>query len=281
MPKKKNFIEHSLLGVLTFLKESIFADEFAKKHAFLQSLDPRIKIATLIFFIIQVLLVKDIYLVLYFYGLCLLLVYISKIPLGFFLKRTWIFIPLFSLFIAIPAIFAVFTPGVPLVTLKIQGLKFIITRPGIAGAALFITRVITCVSFAVLLSITTKHFELLKVLRVLKVPQVFVMTIGMCYRYIYLFLGIIENTYLAIKSRCGVRVHYKKGQHVVSWNIACLWQRSYKLNEDVYKAMLSRGYCGEPLILQELKFKPIDWVWLFSVLIISIPVFYLNYRLTL
>jgi len=280
MTKKKNFIEHSLLGVLTFLKECIFADEFAKKRAFLQSLDPRVKTVTIIFFIIQVLLIKDIYLVLCRYGLCLLLVVISKIPLGFFLKRTWIFIPLFSLFIAIPAIFEIFTPGIPLVTLKILGARLIITQPGLFGAALFITRVITCVSFVVLLSVTTKHFELLKVLRILKVPQVFVMTIGMCYRYIYLFLEIIENTYLAIKSRSGVRMNYKKGQHVVSWNIAYLWQRSYRLNEDVYKAMLSRGYRGEPLILQELKLNPIDWLWLMLVLIISIPLFYLNYRVT-
>ena len=129
---------------------------------------------------------------------------------------------------------------------------------------------ITSVSFVVLLSITTRHFELLKVLRIFKIPQVFVMTLGMCYRYIFLFIGIIENTYLAIKSRVGTRIHPKRGQRIVASNIASLWQRSYRLNEDVYQAMLSRGYNGEPLVLNNFKAGWQDWLWLLCVLTISV-----------
>lgn len=151
-----------------------------------------------------------------------------------------------------------------------------ITRQGLSGALLFVTRVTTSVSFAVLLSITTKHFELLRVLRIFKIPPVFVMTFGMCYRYIFLFVEIIENTYLAIKSRVGTSVHHKKGQSVVAWNIAHLWMRSYQLNEEVYKAMQSRGYQGEALVLDEFKTKLRDWLWLCLVLIISVFLFLFN-----
>jgi energy-coupling factor transporter transmembrane protein EcfT len=90
----------------------------------------------------------------------------------------------------------------------------------------------------------------------------------MCYRYVYLFVEIIENTYLAIKSRCGTSVHYQKGQGIVAWNIAFLWARSYQLNEDVYKAMLSRGYGGEAKAWNDFKIKLRDWLWLFVVVII-------------
>ncbi|MCX5706491.1 MAG: energy-coupling factor transporter transmembrane component T, partial [Candidatus Omnitrophica bacterium] len=100
--------------------------------------------------------------------------------------------------------------------------------------------------YVVLLSITTRHFELLKTLRFFKIPQVFVMTISMCYRYIYLFIEVIENTYLAIKARVGTKIHYKKGQKIVAWRMATLWQRSVQLSQEVYSAMLSRGYRGEP-----------------------------------
>ena len=103
-----------------------------------------------------------------------------------------------------------------------------------------------------------------------KIPQIFVTTLGMCYRYIYLFIGIIQNTYLAIKSRVGNKVHYKRGQNIVAWNIACLWQRSYQLNEQVYQAMLSRGYRGEPVILDDFKIRAKDAVWLFTVGLIFI-----------
>jgi len=278
MPAKKsnNFVERSILGALSFLKESIFADEYASQKGFLQSLDPRIKTATFLLFLVQILLAENIYILLYLYALCLLLAQFSKIDLGFFLKRTWVFIPLFSLFIAIPALFSIFTPGEALAAFNIGALKLVITRQGLSGATLFVTRVVTSVSFAVLLSITTRHFELLKVLRIFKIPQIFVMTLGMCYRYIYLFVEIIENTYLAIKSRVGTKVHYKRGRHIVAWNIAYLWQRSYRLNEDVYRAMLSRGYQGEPVILNDFKIKAKDWFWLLSAAAMLIAVFYYN-----
>ncbi len=265
---KNNFIERSISSALSFFKESVFSDDCASQKGFLQSLDPRIKTATLLLFVVQVLLVKNIVVLLYLYAASLLLACLSKIRLGFFLKRTWVFIPLFSLFIALPAILSIFTPGETLATLKIAGLKLIVTRQGLSGAALFVTRVITSVSFVVLLSITTKHFELFRVLRIFKVPQVFVMTLGMCYRYIFLFVGIIENTYLAVKSRVGTKVHSRRGQRIVAFNIASLWQRSYQLNEDVYHAMLSRGYAGEPLVLHHFKAGLKDWLWLFCVLAI-------------
>ena len=95
------------------------------------------------------------------------------------------------------------------------------------------------------------------------------------YRYIYLFMEVIENTYLAIKSRIGRKVRYKKGQHMVAWNIASLWYRSYQLNEAVYGAMLSRGYAGEPVILNDFKSKPGDWAWLFFSVFISVTLLYL------
>jgi cobalt/nickel transport system permease protein len=99
----------------------------------------------------------------------------------------------------------------------------------------------------------------------------------MCYRYIYLFVGIIENTYLAIKSRVGSVVHYKKGQRIVALKIATLWQRSYQLNEEVYNAMLSRGYTGEARLLEEFKVGVKDWAWLFCATVISILLVYAGY----
>jgi cobalt/nickel transport system permease protein len=277
--KHNNFIERSIRSALSFLKESIFAEDYASRNGLLQSLDPRIKTLTFLLFIMQILLTKNLLILLCLYTLCLLLTLCSKINLGFFLKRTWIFIPLFSLLVAIPALFNIVTPGEPLVTFHIAGLRLSITRQGLLGAALFLMRVTTSVSFAVLLSLTTKHFDLLKVLRVFKIPQVFVMTLGICYRYIYLYVEMIENIYLAIKSRVGTKVHYKKGQHIVAWNIAYLWNRSYQLNEAVYKAMLSRGYRGEPAIMDDFKISVKDGVWVCFVIIISFLMIYLQHQL--
>lgn len=264
------------MGALSFFKESVFADEYALQKGLLQSIDPQIKTATFFLFLVSVLLTKNIFVLLALYALCLLLTYCSNICLRFFLKRTWIFIPLFSLFIAVPALFSVFTPGDALLSVKIGGLSIIITKQGLLGALLFVVRVTTAVSFVVLLSITTKHFELLRVLRIFRIPQVFVMTLGMCYRYLYLLVELVENTYRAIKSRVGTGIHYNKGQTIVAWNIALLWRRSYSLNEQVYQAMLSRGYTGEVRLLHDGNVKLRDWLWLSCVAILFIVMLYFN-----
>jgi cobalt/nickel transport system permease protein len=255
------------LAALSFLKDSIFQDEIALKNGFLQKIDPRIKTITFLLFLILILLTKSTPILICLYLFCLLLSQFSKINLDFFLKRTWIFIPLFSLFIAVPALFSIFSPGEPLVTFGLPGINLIITHQGLSGALLFVMRVTASVSFVILLNLTTRHTELLKVLRIFKIPQIFVMTLNMCYRYIYLFIEIVEHTYLAIKSRVGsVRIHHDKGRQIVTWKMATLWQRSLQLNEEVYNAMLSRGYTGEPRILDEFKTKARDWAWLFFVI---------------
>ena len=251
MGRGNGFVERSIIGTVSFFKRAIFSEEYALKKGALQKLDPRAKIIAFVFFIISVLLIKNVSILLCFYLFCLCLVVLSKINLWFFLKRTWVFIPLFSVFIALPAFFNGINP------------------------VLFIARVTISVSFSVLLSLATRHNELLKALRAFGIPQIFVMTISMCYRYIYLFAEIIENTYLGIKSRVGTKLYYKKGQKIVAWNVAYLWQKSAQFNEAVYNAMLSRGYGGEPVVADKFKMKALDWAWLVcSVVICGWSIYY-------
>lgn len=272
--RAKGFIEGSLRGALALFQESIFAEYYASRRGLLQALDPRIKVATFLLFISLILFAKGFVTLLTLYILCLMLTAASRIDLWYFLKRTWVFVPLFSLFIAIPAIFNLVTPGDPLVAFNVFAWSVAITRQGLNGAAMFVLRVLTSVSFVILLGLTTRHFDLLKVLRIFGIPSVFVMTIGMCARYIYMFVETIENIHQAIKSRVGSRVHYKKGQRLVAWNIASLWNRSYQFNEAVYNAMRSRGYRGEPVTLDDFRVTFKDAIWLFFVAIFTAVMLY-------
>ena len=61
MRKRGNFIERSILGVLSFLKESAFSDEIALRKGYLQSIDPRAKILAFLFSIILILFTKNIF----------------------------------------------------------------------------------------------------------------------------------------------------------------------------------------------------------------------------
>ena len=226
-------------------------EEYASQSGFLQARSPRIKIFAITFLLLAVLFTRSVAFLFVLYLLCLLAAEVSSIRLGFFLKRTWVFIPIFALIIAVPAMFAAFSPGEPVFTFKVYNAAFVITKQGVAGASIFFMRVLTSVSWVILLTLTTKHFVLLKVLRSFGVPQIFVITLGMCYRYIYLLIGIFQDTYTAIQSRTGDISSSRDGRNITAWNIANLWQRSYKLQNDVYSAMISRGYNGDMRVLDE------------------------------
>jgi len=275
---KRNFIEQSLMSAVSFIKDATLCEEHASHKGFLQSLDARIKTITFFVFLLTAVFLKSALLISWLYVFCLILAVMSQIPLTFFLLRTWVFIPLFSFCIAIPALFSFVTPGDPVWFFYLLGVKFIVTRPGLDGAILFVVRVATSVSLVVLLSLTTRHTQLLKVLRIFGVPQVFILTVSMSYRYLYLFAQMLENILTAIKSRVGVVSQHQTGQKVVAWNIANMWNRAEQMNEQVYLAMLSRGYTGEPrvLIKSHPEFK--DWAWLLFSLTICSMIIYLGYR---
>lgn len=267
-----DFVARSIRGALTFLKDALFAEETASLHGLLQSLDPRAKLAGIFLLLLATMFARTLPVLGMLYLLCLLLAVLSKLQFGFFLVRTWVFIPLFSLAIAIPALFSFVSPGETVASAGV----FHITRSGLHAATFFVGRVVVSVSLAVLLSLTTRHTALLKALRAFGVPPLFVMVLGICYRYIYLFVELVENTYRAIRSRTGGRMHHRQGQRLVAWNIGQLWSRSYALNEQVYGAMVSRGFRGEPVSLARFRTRMRDWVWLGGVTFVCIALTFLR-----
>ena len=277
--KKRDFIERSMLSALAFLKDATLSEEYANRKGFLQSLDPRFKTISFLAFLLTAVSLKSAVLIAVLYGCCLLLALFSSIPIRHFLARTLLFIPLFSLGIVLPTLLSLVTPGDPVWSVHMLGINAVITRPGIDGAVLFVVRIATSVSLVVLLSLTTRHSELLKVLRVLGIPQLFVLTVSMCYRYLYLFATMVENIFTAVKSRVGVVSQHRHGQHVVAWNIANTWNRTTQMSEEVYMAMLSRGYTGEPRLLSEFYATRKDWLWLFCAVIICAGLFYSEHTL--
>ena len=71
--------------------------------------------------IFAVAMTHDIRLLAIVYVLTFICAYLSKVEIGFFLKRVWVFIPIFAGIIMIPILFNVFTPGDALVTLATLG----------------------------------------------------------------------------------------------------------------------------------------------------------------
>jgi cobalt/nickel transport system permease protein len=123
--------------------------------------------------------------------------------------------------------------------------KLSITKEGVDFVLKFFLRVSTIVSFVSLLFLTTKFQDILSSFYSFKLPKGFVFLMEMCYRYIFLLLKITEDIYVARKSRSLKTQSIKNEKKITSNSIFFIFKKSLIFSDEVYKAMLSRGYRGE------------------------------------
>ena len=268
----RGFFERTLGDITGVLEQTLFAEEIARQDGLLQSLDPRAKVIGALALLIAISASHNLFVIVALYALTLPIAAASQVPMGFYFKRVWVFMPFFTGLVALPALFSPFTPGAPLVTLidlASPRLYLAITLPGVVTAAFLLLRVGASVSVAVLVILTTRWATLLKALRVLRVPQAFVLILGMTFRYIYVLIHAANNMFLARKSRLVGRVSSAEERHWLTASLGTLFVKSYDLSDQVYLAMQSRGFRGEAQVIDALVWRGVDWLWLAAFLTIA------------
>lgn len=268
---KKGFIGKTIDGIFGFLEEAFVSESFSRRNGLLQSLDPRVKLISILAIIFATSLIGDLRVLIFVYSLTLLFSYLSKIDVWFFIKRVWLFIPIFAGIIAIPMIFNIFFPGDLLIQIAYLGPgahlgpfslpeSIFVTWQGVNAAVIFTMRVATSVSAVVLLFLTTPQQILFKSLRTVGVPKLYVLTMEMAYRYIFLLMDMVREMYVAKKARTIKARGMFEEQKWVGGRIGYTLIRSLDMSEKVHMAMMSRGYSGDVKIMQEFKMSKRDYI---------------------
>jgi cobalt/nickel transport system permease protein len=268
---KKSFIGRTIEEIIEFIETSFVTESYSRRKGLLQSLDSRVKLISVITIIFATALVTNLRILVLVYALLLLIAYLSKIEVRFFIKRVWLFIPIFSAIIALPVIFNIFFPGDPLIQLTYLGPdahmgpfplpeSIYITRQGVYAASTFIVRVATCVSAIVLLFLTTPQQMLFKAVRSVGVPRIYVLTLSMAYRYIFLLTDLVREMYIAKKARTIRSRSMFEEQEWVGGRIGYTLIRSLDMSEKVHMAMLSRGFNGDVKTMEEFKMRKRDYL---------------------
>ncbi|HMD90131.1 MAG TPA: cobalt ECF transporter T component CbiQ [Anaerolineaceae bacterium] len=261
---RSSFIERTLVDINGTLEQSLFADQIARQKGFLQTLDPRLKVISTVLLLIAVNLSHSLLILVMLYFLGLGLAAISSVPLGFFIKRVWVFIPFFTGLVALPALFM--TPGAALAHLPFG---MIVTQTGLMTALFLILRVGTSVSFSVLLVLTTAWNNVLKALAILGVPDVITLILGITYRYIHLLLHLADELFLVRKSRILKRVTGSEERRLLAATSGTLLGKSLQISSEVYLSMQSRGFRYYPRTMDTFRMKMCDWISGAAVLMIT------------
>ena len=251
------WLEHTVSGITASVERSIFTEEHARTAGWLQRTDPRAKLGMFLAAVLAASLSGSVVVLAGLYVAILAAARASRIPFDFFVRRVWLGIPFFAGVIVIPAIFLV--PGPRLFELAVGPLMVAPSVPGLTGGLLFVSRVGVSVSLAVLLVMTTPWADLLKSLQAVRVPGLFILVLAMAYRYIFLFLHLTNGMFEARKSRIVARTSGGEQRRWITGSMGGLLNRSVRMSNDVYAAMVARGFTGSIRTFADYHMTRADW----------------------
>jgi cobalt ECF transporter T component CbiQ len=259
--RKGGAVGKTLAGVADLARRALFSDDIAARDGLLQRLDARVKLLTLLSVLVASALVRTVPMLAALTFAAMGLAVLSGMSARWFLARVWLFVPIFTGIVVLPAASNLITPGhivVPLGTWF--GTRVGLTAEGLEAAALIVLRVASSISLVVLLTVTTPWARLLGALRSLRVPTTVVLILSMTYRFVFLLLGSVTDMYTARRART-VRADLGRARRFVAASAGALFGRSHALSEEVYLAMVARGYRGDARLLERARITPADVVW--------------------
>lgn len=249
--RNEPFLDKTLRNALSFVEDAMFNESNSSRPGFLQTLEPRLKVITLLLFIIAVSLQKSGKGIVLFSLLSIAMAFASKIPLSSFMKKL---LPAAAMtfLLSLPVILNVIVEGDSLFVLfRFVGPvrhgpftlppEIAITRQGLESAKTLFLRVVTTVSFVFLITMTTHPVGLMKALMFL-IPGPLKAVFSISYRYIFFLVRKIEQFITAIRSRTISTIGARRGRQWVASRMGLLFSISVDLGNELAMAMESRGY---------------------------------------
>lgn len=250
-----SFIDKSVRGMAGVITTAYAQWETASMRGFFQGLDPRVKTVFLLFFIVITSVKSGLQQQAALFAFTLALAIASRVGLVAYLRRVLLLGFLFGFLPAIPAALNLVTTGtmvLPILRLEAAHDFWIYHVPreiGLTGAGLVVAaritmRVVNSIALSFLVLHTTQFPDIIKSLKVFRVPDIFLLIITLSYKYIFIFARTAADLYLAIKCRYTGNARESDVREIVAGRMAFLFRRARQGCEEVYLAMLARGFNG-------------------------------------
>jgi len=265
------FMDKSLATFAALIRTTCLQWDTARRKGFFQKLDARVKVFFLLFFVVLVSLKRSL---LPESGIALfvfLLAGLSRLDLWSFYGRILFLSFFFGFLVALPSCLNGITPGdmvLPLIHFSKEHCFWIwcvpetvgITRQGLEGVLMLTLRVFNSLSLSFLVIYTTPFSEMIRALKSLKVPDPFLLIMALSYQYIFIFTKTLEDPHLARKSKF-IEGDTVEARNWVAGRMAFLFGKTKGRCEEVFTAMLARGFCGEVKFYTPPRIKRVDLAW--------------------
>lgn len=267
---KASFIEKGLHHLADVIKTGYIQWETASQDDFLQKLDARVKVLFLLVYVVIVSLKRDLAVQVMIGVLVFLLALISRLNIIALYKRVLFWGFVFGFLLALPSAVNLITPGeilLPLLNFSKSYSLWIyqmpreigITKQGVGGVLMLTSRVMNSLALSLLVSYTTPFPEIIRALRLLKVPDSFLIIVTLTYKYIFIFAKTAEDMHLAKKSRLAAHVNNGEARRWIAGRFAFLFKKTQLRCEDIFKAMVGRGFSDSIRLYGFRRLTLLDW----------------------
>jgi cobalt ECF transporter T component CbiQ len=254
----RGYLERAVDTLRVAIEQADSAARVSRRPGLLQAVDPRVKVIGLLALAVSVTFTTSLRAILGVLAFAVLLAAASRIPPAALAVRVWLGVVALTAAIAAPALFLV--PGDVVWRLPPGGWP--VTGEGLMTAAYLLLRVATAATLAWLLVFTTPWAHVLKALRALRMPLVFVVVLGLTWRYILLLLEAAHDMFESRRSRTAGALPASEARRLAIDAAGALLARTLYLSGEVHLAMQARGFRGQPLVLDEFRMRARDWATL-------------------
>ncbi len=217
-----------------------FLDEESAIESPIRSLNPRAKFITIITVVLFIVSTPaDAFSVFgLFLALALILILISRVPIGVFLRRALVAVP----FVLVALAAVPFVPEGPGITSYSLGIgSAAVTRTGVLLVTNVLCKSILSIIFLTLLISSTPFRDLLLGFRELRVPSFITDTLSFMYQYLFIIMDEVQRVAFARDARLyGNRWIWQAS--VIGHMIGSIFVRSFERGERIFLAMKARGY---------------------------------------
>jgi cobalt ECF transporter T component CbiQ len=272
-PPRMGFISRTLASFSNVFSNEFYCERFASKPCFLQSLDPRVKFAVFLLFMIFPSFAKSLPILVCLAAAALVYAKLSGLDMRDYFRRVWCYIPPLIFIFSLPGASSLFTKGAPVFYIIPRGAfglgeGIFFTSAGLNMALKLALRPGISISFAFLLLLTTRWSRLMSALESFRFPSSAVSVLSMAYRYIFIITSQARNMVEARFLRTVGKLSGQENRRFLSRSAAQLFIRSHTLSEDIYDAMVCRCYSGRSVSFGDSKFGAADLIFVINNLII-------------
>ncbi len=268
---RASILDKSISRLADLIKITCIQWDTAHQDGFSQKLDARLKVFFLLFFVIIVSIKTSLLPEAGIALFILLLARLSKLNLLSFYGRVSFLSFIFGFLVALPSCLNVISSGDMILTLVTFSKSIClwgwcapdnigITRQGMEGVLMLTLRVFNSLSLSFLVIYTTPFSEVIRALKSLKVPDTFLLIISLAYQYIFIFTKTMEDIHLAKKSKV-IEGDSAETRNWIAGRMAFLFHKTKIRCEEVFNAMLARGFSGEISLYAPRKMNRKDMVW--------------------